>query len=222
MSTYVLMRILESAPDRYDKGINILSFGKLEQVYNRLVTHIKKDQKVLDIGCGTGALTLKAAAKGAVVKGIDVNPQMLEIARKRADEMNLSQNIELCEMGVAELENIESLSFDVIMSGLCFSELSEDEQTFTLKQINRILKAGGFLLVADETEPEIVLLMLLESLFRIPLKAITWLLTQTTSHAVRNLPEKVKKAGLTIDSVKLNHMKNFIELMAIKKDNMPE
>ena len=65
MSTYILMKILESIPSRYDRGIYILTLGKLDKIYNRLTSYIKKGQKVLDLGCGTGALTLRAAQKGA-------------------------------------------------------------------------------------------------------------------------------------------------------------
>ncbi len=53
MSTYVLMRIRESAPNRYDRGIAILTLGKLGDVYDRLVSKIEHGQRVLDIGCGT-------------------------------------------------------------------------------------------------------------------------------------------------------------------------
>ena len=116
MSTYILMKILESAPSRYDKGIRILTLGRLDDAYNRLTSYIKSGQKVLDLGCGTGTLTLKAAQKSAKVKGIDVNSQMLEIARKRTIKANLTENIELYEMGVAELGSEESESYDVVMS----------------------------------------------------------------------------------------------------------
>jgi ubiquinone/menaquinone biosynthesis C-methylase UbiE len=211
------MKILESTPNSYEKGINILSLGKLNKVYDRITSNIKKGQSVLDIGCGTGALTLRAATKGAKVKGIDLNPQMLEIAKKRASETKLSQNTEFCEMGVAELESIESLTYDVVMSGLCFSELSEDELNYTLKHVERILKKGGVLLVADEIKATQIFKKFLNMLVRIPLKTITYLLTQTTTNAVKNLPLKVRQAGLHIKSINLNRMENFIELSAIKE-----
>lgn len=102
MSTYILMKILESSPSRYDKGIHILTLGRLNKAYERLTSYIRKGDKVLDIGCGTGALTLRAAQKDARVKGIDINPQMLEIAQKRINKANLTQNVELSEMGVKE------------------------------------------------------------------------------------------------------------------------
>ena len=218
MSTYILMKILESSPSRYDKGISILSFGKLNKSYDRLVSQIQKGQLVLDIGCGTGALTLRDASKGAMVKGIDINSQMLDIARKRSNEMNLSGNIEFCEMGIAELESIKSDSYDVIMSGLCFSELSDDELTFTLKQVKRILKRHGLLLVADEAEAKNIFLKIFNFLIRLPLKIMTYIFTQTSTCAVKDLPEKIKNAGLQIKTIKLNTMESFIELSATKNN----
>ena len=139
MSTYVLMRILESAPSRYDLGIGLLTLGRLGAAYDRLASHVGPGQRVLDLGCGTGALALRAARGGAAVKGIDVNPQMLEIAERRAREASLADRVELREMGVAELEAEPADSYDAVMSGLCFSELSQDELRYTLQHVRRIL-----------------------------------------------------------------------------------
>ncbi len=214
MSTYILMKILESAPKRYDKGIRFLTLGQLDKAYHRLTSHIQNGQQVLDIGCGTGALTIRAARKGARVKGIDINSGMLEIARKRLAEANLSQYVELCEMGVAELESEPSASYDAVMSGLCFSELSENELNYTLKEVKRILKSGGTLLIADEVKPGNLLKRFINFLLRFPLVIITYLISQSTTHALVNLPEKVKKAGFQIESIRLNSLGNFIEIVA--------
>lgn len=210
------MKILESAPDRYDVGIRILTLGSVDKAYDRLISHVKEKQRVLDIGCGTGALTLRAAQKGAEVKGIDVNSQMLEIANKRVAEAKLEQNVELSEIGVAELTDEEAESYDVVMSGLCFSELTEDELIYSLKEVKRILKPGGILLIADEVMPQSIPKRIYHRLIRFPLVIITYLLTQTTTHSIRNLPESIKEAGLLIESVRLCKMQSFVELVARK------
>lgn len=216
MSTYILMKILEFAPTRYDKGIRILTLGRLDKVYDRLLSNIKKDQKVLDLGCGTGSLTLRAARKGANVKGIDVNSQMLEIAQKRAAEANLAQNIELCEMGIAELGSEKSENYDAVTSGLCFSELTEDELIYALREVKRILKPGGLLLVADEVRPIRVTKRITRWLIRFPLAIITYLISQTITTALKDFPERIEERGLLVESVRLNKMESFIEIVGRK------
>jgi ubiquinone/menaquinone biosynthesis C-methylase UbiE len=218
MSTYILMKILESTPTRYDRGIRILTLGRLDRVYDRLASHIEKGQMVLDLGCGTGALALRAGHKGAKVKGIDVNIQMLEIAHKRVKEANLAQNVQFCEMGIAELGSEQSQTYDVVMAGLCFSELTEDELVYTLKQVVRILKPKGMLLIADEVIPKNILKRILSWIVRLPLVVITYLITQTTTSAVKNLPEKIEASGLKVVSCRLNKLENFLELIAVKSD----
>ncbi len=218
MSTYIFMKVLESTPSRYDRGIRILTLGRLDKVYDRLVAHLKNGQRVLDIGCGTGALTLRAARKGAMVKGIDVNPQMLEIVRQKVAKAGLTQKLELVEMGVAELGSEASNTYDAVMSGLCFSELTEDEVTYTLPEVTRTLKPGGLLLVADEVRPRSIALRLISWLAKLPLVIITYLVTQTTTSAVSDLTDRVSKAGLSIESIHLSKMQDFMEMVA-KKPN---
>ena len=216
MSTYVLMKVLESVPTKYDAGIHLLTFGRVVKAYDRLTSNIKKGQLVLDFGCGTGALTIRAAQQGAQVKGIDVNPRMLEIAQKRVNDLNLATKVSLCEMGIGELEGEESEAYDVVMSGLCLSELSEDEFVYALKEAKRLLKPGGLMLIADEVRAKGVAKRIANCLIRFPLVIITYLLSQTTTRAVKDLPEKIEEAGLEIESLRLSNMESFIELVAKK------
>ena len=84
MSTLLLMKLFEGAPSRYDRGIRLLTRGRLDSLYDRLTANVEKGNRVLDIGCGTGALALRAAKKGAAVKAMDIDPGMLEVARVKA------------------------------------------------------------------------------------------------------------------------------------------
>ena len=69
----------------YDSVMRLLL--KDEVFKRRLVAQVKPlpDQRILDVGCGTGTLTLllKRAAPNAVVIGLDADPTMLRIARTK-------------------------------------------------------------------------------------------------------------------------------------------
>ena len=210
------MRILESAPRRYELGLRLLTFGRLDRAYDRLASHVDSGQRVLDIGCGTGALTRRAARRGARVKGIDISAEMLAIAAQQTREAGLEDSVELVEMGVAELDGEQPESYDVVMSGLCFSELSDDELTYALDQVRRLLKPGGLLLVADEVRPDNLPLRMFRSLVRAPLVALTYLITQQTTHAIERLPERLAEAGLRIVSQESSRLRNFVEVVARK------
>ncbi len=216
MSTLLLMKLFEANPERYDKGIRWLTGGRLEGVYDRLTSHVKPGDHVLDLGCGTGALSLLAAKKGARVKAIDINPAMLDIARRKAEEAGLSQSIEFVEMGVAELGKEKEQSYDAVTSGLCLSELTEQELDHTLHEAHRILKPEGLLLVADEVRPKKLIRRILNALFRSLLKAFVFLATRTATRALKNFQGRLEKRGFRIISSELNKGQDFLELAAKK------
>jgi len=215
LSTYIFMKVLESVPGRYDRIMRWLTRGNLVSAYDRLTGHIGPGQQVLDLGCGTGELALRAAKRGATVKGIDINPGMLEIARKRADEAGLSERTEWEEAGIVELEDYPE-SYDAVTSGLCFSELSLPEQKLTAETAYRLLKPGGLFLLADEVSPTHYLKRVLNGLLRWPLKAITWLLVQSGTRPLKNPEQLLRECGFELESVRMNRMENFIELAARK------
>ena len=222
LTFFVLMKILESIPGRYDLGIRLLTLGRLDAVYDRLLLPIQPGMKALDIGCGTGALSVLAARRGAWVKGMDINPVMLEIARQRGADAGLEEKITLLEMGVAELDGEYPESYDAVIAGLSFSEISPDELRFALEHTRRILKPGGYLLVADESRPSSIVLRMLFAVLRFPLAAVTWLLTKTTTHAVQELPEKLTAVGFQVSDTQYNWLHSFICLTARKPEEQKE
>ena len=200
MSSYVYMKVLESAPHRYDRGVRWLSGGRIEAVYDALAAHAAAPgRRVLDVGCGTGGVSLACAARGADVVGIDVNPEMLDIARSRLAALPddaLAGTLELVELGAAEIEDrFASASLDAVVSCLCFSELSPEEQAYVLRTVHDRLRPGGVLALADEVRPAAALGRLWHGLKRAPLAAVTYALTQTTTRPVEGLPGLVAGAG---------------------------
>jgi ubiquinone/menaquinone biosynthesis C-methylase UbiE len=212
------MKVLESAPRRYELGIRLLSLGQIHRVHREMAEWgARDDARVLDIGCGTGLLTLACACRGAQVTGIDISPLMLDIARQKAKEAGLEHHVTLMEMSAIELdEKFEVESFDTIMSSLVFSEFSEDEQRFVLRQCPRLLVDGGRLVVTDEVVPPWPR-RALHLLMRLPLMVITYVLTQTTTRAVANLQAKIVDAGFRIEWKHRNVLGDLETIAAVKE-----
>src|SRR5690606_21200808 len=103
---------------------------------------------VLDLGCGAGFDTLIAAQQvgpaGRVI-AMDMTPSMLERTREGAEEMGLT-NVEVRE-GYAEALPADDASIDVVISNgvinLC------PDKTAVMNEINRVLKPGGRIQIAD-------------------------------------------------------------------------
>jgi ubiquinone/menaquinone biosynthesis C-methylase UbiE len=196
MSSFVWMKVLESTPERYDRGIRMLSRGRIDDVYVRLAELVAAPGKrVLDIGCGTGGVSLACAARGASVAAIDIDAGMLEVARGKKAPAG-SGSVEWLELGVAEIgDRFEPESLDAVVSCLAFSELSPDEQGYALEMALSRLVPGGVLAIGDEVLPESAGARLLHRLARWPLTLATYLFTQTTTRPVAELPARVSAAG---------------------------
>jgi ubiquinone/menaquinone biosynthesis C-methylase UbiE len=217
--SYVFMKVLESAPRRYDLGISLLSLGRITRVHQQMAEKgVIEGSRALDIGCGTGSLAIACARRGAQVTGIDTSPQMLDIARRKVEQAGLTDSIALLQMSAIELdERFEPESFDTIMSSLTFSELSDDEQRFVLRQCRRLLKDGGRLIVADETVPPSWPKRVLHLAVRLPLAALTYVLTQTTTRAVAELERKIGDAGFEIQWANTSLLGDFKIVSATKR-----
>lgn len=199
MTSFVWMRLLESTAERYDRGIELLSRGRIGSVHRRLAELATADAvgaRVLDLGCGTGGVALACAARGARVVGIDANAAMLEVARAKPTPDAAAAPVAWLELDAMELEDrFPPASFDAVASCLAFSEMAEDTQTYVLEVARTRLVAGGRLLIADEVVPEPAPRRVLHALRRWPLALLTYLLTQTTTRPVRALPARVRAAG---------------------------
>ncbi len=218
MASYVFMKVLESSARRYDVGINMLSLGQSEEVKREIAkNYITVGDKVLEIGCGTGTLAVLCAEKSALVTGFDVSLGMLDIARKKIEESNLTDRIELKHMGAVEMDKaFDDETFHKIVSTLFLSELYSDEQKYVLREAYRVLKPGGLIIIADEIKPQSLAKRILQLLIRIPLVAITYILTQTSTRPLKDIRNLLAEAGFEIIYQKKSRL-DFFGLYVARK-----
>jgi len=189
------MKVLESTPERYDRGVRMLSRGRIGGVYEQIAQTVAgPGRRVLDIGCGTGSVALACAARGAEVTGIDRDAGMLEVARARP--VPGEGRVTWVELSAAEIEDrFPEACFDAVVSCLALSELSPEAQDYVLRIARTRLVPGGEILLADETLPDGGARRLCYRVGRAPLVVLTWVLTQTTTRPVEGLAERVRAAG---------------------------
>ena len=104
--------------------------------------------RVLDLGCGTGAVTLRLAERGLRVNGVDHSPEMLELARAKAAERGLAGRIELETGDVRELR-FGDAEFDGVTCQGLLHHLEDIDPC--LGELTRVLNPGGRFYISEPT-----------------------------------------------------------------------
>ena len=140
----------------YDLIMPLMTFGRektLRQLTIKLAQLMPGD-KVLEVGCGTGTLSLAAKAQvgssGEVV-GIDIAPEMVAVASHKASRKCVDISFQ-----VGSIENIpfpDNRFDDVICSFMIF-HMPEYVRIKGFTEIYRVLKSGGHLFILDLTVPD--------------------------------------------------------------------
>jgi ubiquinone/menaquinone biosynthesis C-methylase UbiE len=219
MFSYIFMKILESRPSRYDKGINILTGGHAKRIKRKIVDRwIRPGLEILDIGCGTGELLELAARAGARVSGIDISEGMLSIAQNRIKKIEALGKNKLYHAGVIELDRLfDDKSFDVVTSTLVFSELYTAERQWAYTEIRRILHDSGLFILAGEVRPNSIVKRFLHFLVRLPLAIVTYLIAQTGTRAVPDMAGELTRAGFEVLGEQRSLLESFSVVWARKK-----
>jgi len=123
-----------------------------ETFKRRLVqwVNIQPNMNVLDLGCGTGTLTimLKSAYPQANITGMDGDPQVLEMARDKSRGMDIHW-----DEGLASALPYPDSAFDKVVTSLMVHHLITEDKQCAFKEIYRVLKPRGELYVLDFGSP---------------------------------------------------------------------
>lgn len=127
---------------------------------------IAPGHEVLDLGCGTGTLALlvKTMHPDARVSGVDIDPQILAIARGKIAAAGVE--VRLVE-GSATAPPLPPASFDRVLSTLMLHHLTTPQKHAALAAVRRLLRTGGELHVADWGKPQNALMQLASLSFRL-------------------------------------------------------
>jgi ubiquinone/menaquinone biosynthesis C-methylase UbiE len=199
MSSLALMRLLESAPARYDAGMRTLTLGNIARIHEAVADTAAPSPgaKVLEIGCGTGAVTEALVARGAHVTAIDQNPEMLERARLRLANAP-SEAVTFIERTASEIDAFPEQSFDAVIASLSLSEMSRQERSFVLKCAYRALRIGGVIVIADEVRPRSFAKRLLQGILRGPQAALAWVIVGSVSRPISDLAAEIAASGFIV------------------------
>jgi demethylmenaquinone methyltransferase/2-methoxy-6-polyprenyl-1,4-benzoquinol methylase/phosphoethanolamine N-methyltransferase len=110
---------------------------------------LQPGEKVLDVGCGPGVLSLLAAERvgaSGEVHGIDPSPGMIDLAQRKAARAGIRASF---RTGVIEALPYEDGTFDAVLSSLMLHHLPDDVKRQGFTEIVRVLKPGGRLLAID-------------------------------------------------------------------------
>ena len=144
----------------------LLKWIMREETFKRRLTsqtNIQPGMTVLDLGCGTGTLTLmiKRAHPNADVTGLDGDPQVLDIARDKSRGVNIQW-----DEGLASSLPYPDSVFDRVVTSLVIHHLVTDDKRLAFKEVYRVLKPHGELHLVDFGPPHSSLTRLIRKFMR--------------------------------------------------------
>lgn len=138
--------------NKYDEDIR-LSTNKARKTEFNVTTsvlneYIKKDDKIIEIGAGTGIYSFYYASKGNEVLATDITPKHVEIMKEKLNSFhNINFKAEVAN--ATDLSQYESESFDIVLClGPMYHLTNEKDRERCINESLRILKKGGLLAVA--------------------------------------------------------------------------
>lgn len=151
----LVAEVFSSVAGKYDIMNDVMSFG-VHRIWKKIAmahTGLKRGMHALDIAGGTGDLTLQMSkqvgATGEVIIS-DINPDMLEQGRRRLIDKGVAGNVKFVEAN-AEALPFDDNAFDCVTIAFGLRNVTDKDKA--LKEMYRVIKPGGRILVLEFSKP---------------------------------------------------------------------
>jgi ubiquinone/menaquinone biosynthesis C-methylase UbiE len=196
---------MEQMVNSYDSYMGKMTLGRERALREMTVNlaQVKPGDCVLEVGCGTGTLTLAAkrqAGPSGRVFGIDVIPGMIELSQRKAAQANVDVTFQL---GSIDDIPFSANQFDVVMCSFMIFHMSEMVRRKGIIEIYRVLRPQGRLLVLDlalptHSLPRAIAQLLFGSMLQHDLRELLPLMEATGFSDVEIAQAKFRVLGLSI------------------------
>lgn len=135
----------------YDIVVEVVALGRARRVRSTTLDHagVAPGGRVLDVGCGTGTLTLEAkrlTGPQGSVHGVDVSAEMIARARAKAAQAGLAVTFEVAS---ADALPVADASCDIVLCSLALHHLRRNQRRTAVAEMERVLVPGGRLVIVD-------------------------------------------------------------------------
>jgi demethylmenaquinone methyltransferase / 2-methoxy-6-polyprenyl-1,4-benzoquinol methylase len=186
-------RMFNDISQNYDMLNNLLSLGIDRRWRKRLIGRLPKEGELLllDVATGTGDLAIAAAlSTNAVITATDIAEKMMEVGRRKVDKLGLNGRIVFQKANAEQLPFPDN-TFDALMVGFGVRNFHHFGQG--MRELHRVLKPGGQLLVLEFSLPANPMLSKLFRLYFGKILPKVGKLISRHPDAYNYLPESVKE-----------------------------
>ncbi|MFC1841532.1 class I SAM-dependent methyltransferase [Candidatus Dependentiae bacterium] len=183
------------------------------------MAQIKKGEKVLDIGFGTGWVLerlVPLVGKENITHGLDYSEGMKKITIQNLKKKNLEKSVELVTANVKNMPYADN-SFDVLFVSFLIDLLQKEDIPKVLAEMKRVLKPGGRLIIASMTKQGRGIYWLARWLYEWMYYKWPTILGYRTSCRPIYIENDVLRAGFEIDDYRLTSISGFMFPIAIIK-----